>query len=188
MPSLCRSALCQSSSTVQARTVSYRRIGLEGALLASPPTRTTTASTLSAVPINAETRGDCRAWRGWTGPPAYLRDFGQPGCAERPREKGFDVALAIDLVSGALNRDYDTAVLFSRDTDLLPAVEMVYGLYASTGAAIEVGGWRGASRLRFRDRPNLPYCHNLNEAEWQGCVDHTDYIAVGEQRRNERGY
>lgn len=40
-------------------------------------------------------------------------------------EKGVDVKLALDLALGAVDNLFDTAVLISSDTDLLPAVEQV---------------------------------------------------------------
>ena len=40
---------------------------------------------------------------------------------ERLREKGIDVKLATDLIVGAVDNQYDTAILVSSDTDLNPA-------------------------------------------------------------------
>ena len=39
------------------------------------------------------------------------------------REKGVDVRLAIDIVLGVINNDFDVAIILSSDADLLPAVE-----------------------------------------------------------------
>ena len=44
---------------------------------------------------------------------------------ERSREKGVDVKLAIDLVIEAIDGRYDTAILVSSDTDIVPAVDLV---------------------------------------------------------------
>lgn len=41
------------------------------------------------------------------------------------REKGTDVRLAIDLVVGAVDDLYDTAVIVSSDTDLIPAIKYI---------------------------------------------------------------
>ncbi len=41
----------------------------------------------------------------------------------RIREKGVDVKLAVDLVIGAADNLYDTAVVVSSDTDLIPAIK-----------------------------------------------------------------
>lgn len=40
-------------------------------------------------------------------------------------EKGVDVKLALDLVLGAVDDEFDVAILLSSDTDILPAVEQV---------------------------------------------------------------
>ncbi|OGG46965.1 hypothetical protein A2671_02600 [Candidatus Kaiserbacteria bacterium RIFCSPHIGHO2_01_FULL_49_13] len=39
------------------------------------------------------------------------------------REKGVDVKIAIDLIVGAVDNLYDTAVVVSSDTDLIPAIK-----------------------------------------------------------------
>ncbi|MDZ7798765.1 MAG: NYN domain-containing protein [Patescibacteria group bacterium] len=41
------------------------------------------------------------------------------------REKGTDVKIAVDLIIGAIDNYYDTAILISSDTDLIPAVKYV---------------------------------------------------------------
>jgi len=43
----------------------------------------------------------------------------------RIREKGTDVKIAVDLIVGAVDDLYDTAVLVSSDTDLIPAVRYI---------------------------------------------------------------
>ena len=39
------------------------------------------------------------------------------------REKGTDVKIAVDIVVGAIDDNYDTAILVSSDTDLIPAIK-----------------------------------------------------------------
>src|SRR3989344_3516256 len=41
----------------------------------------------------------------------------------KTREKGTDVKIAIDLIIGAVDNLYDTAILVSSDTDLVPAIK-----------------------------------------------------------------
>lgn len=93
-------------------------------------------------------------------------DRSQPG--EKPREKGIDVALAIDFVTMAVRGEYDVGILFSTDTDLKPALEAVAQL--GTGVRAEVAAWSGdghnrrlsissrqlweSRRLRSRRAPN----------------------------------
>ncbi len=84
------------------------------------------------------------------------------------------MALAIDLVAMGMSNGYDAAILFSSDTDLLPAVETVVDRKLGH---IELATWSGARRLRF---PNsqLPWCHFVGEAEYRTIQDHTDYTQV----------
>ncbi|MBI5152864.1 MAG: NYN domain-containing protein [Parcubacteria group bacterium] len=44
---------------------------------------------------------------------------------ERMREKGIDVKIATDLLVGAFDDKYDTAILVSSDSDLVPAIDWV---------------------------------------------------------------
>nr|MDT0667632.1 hypothetical protein [Micromonospora sp. DSM 115978] len=67
----------------------------------------------------------------------------------------------------------DVGVLFSRDTDLIPALETVRDL----DGHVEVASWKGASRLRFPDS-QLPWCHYLDADDYGACRDYTDYAAT----------
>lgn len=42
---------------------------------------------------------------------------------ERMREKGIDVKMATDLIVGAVDDKYDSAIVVSSDTDLVPAID-----------------------------------------------------------------
>lgn len=44
---------------------------------------------------------------------------------QRTREKGIDVKLATDLVVGAIDNQYDTAIVVSSDGDLIPAIDWI---------------------------------------------------------------
>ena len=44
---------------------------------------------------------------------------------ERLREKGIDVKLATDLIVGAIDDQYDAAIIISSDGDLIPAIDWV---------------------------------------------------------------
>ncbi len=59
------------------------------------------------------------------------------------REKGVDVQIAIDLVIGAVENNYDTAIIVSSDTDLIPAIRYV----KTRGKSVEYVG--------FSDGPSL---------------------------------
>lgn len=43
----------------------------------------------------------------------------------KTREKGTDVKIAVDLIIGAIDDLYDTAILISSDTDLIPALRYI---------------------------------------------------------------
>jgi uncharacterized LabA/DUF88 family protein len=44
---------------------------------------------------------------------------------ENSSEKGVDVRIAVDMVLGAVNNEYDHAVLVSEDSDFVPAIQAV---------------------------------------------------------------
>lgn len=48
---------------------------------------------------------------------------------ERMREKGIDVKLATDLIVGAVDDQYDTAILVSSDADLVPTIDWIRRRY-----------------------------------------------------------
>jgi len=110
------------------------------------------------------------------------RDLNYRGWPEHPpREKGVDVALAINLVESAMLAEFDAAVVFTCDTDILPAVEMAF---RRTEPNIEVACWIGAKPLWFpqalaqNPRRYLPYCHFLNESDFDAVRDRTDYLGA----------
>lgn len=90
----------------------------------------------------------------------------------RAQEKGIDVSLAIDLVEAAMNNTYDAMIVFSCDTDLLPALELVKKIQQSH---MEIACWNGANPLWLREglsqNPprHFPYCHFLNEDDFDAC-------------------
>gem|GEM_PF-578807 len=56
---------------------------------------------------------------------------------EKYVEKGIDVKLATDLVVGAVDNQYDTALVVSSDTDLIPAIDWI----RSRGKKVEYVGF-----------------------------------------------
>ena len=59
------------------------------------------------------------------------------------QEKGIDVALAVDLVMMVARHECDVAVVFSSDTDLLPAIEAAIALRPGDSPCCEVAAWAG---------------------------------------------
>jgi hypothetical protein len=95
---------------------------------------------------------------------------------EQPaEEKGVDVALGIDFVRLAVRGAHDVWVLMSTDTDLVPALEAALEI-KTVGVHIEVAAWKakGANR-RLTVGVQLPWCHELQEADYQKARDHRDY-------------
>ena len=93
----------------------------------------------------------------------------------RPGEKGIDVALAIDFAAMAVPSEYEAGILFSVDTDLKPALEFVSD--PSMRARSEVAAWRDPVDYprRLSLGSNKPYCHWLNEQDYNRVCDHVDY-------------
>jgi len=97
---------------------------------------------------------------------------------ESPREKGVDVALSIALVEGALLEQFDVGIVFSGDTDLIPAVEMAF---RRTTPRIEIACWSGLKPLWFPAElaagRRLPWCHFLDQTDFNQVRDRTNYLA-----------
>lgn len=89
---------------------------------------------------------------------------------EKPREKGIDVLLALDLAFGATNREFDVVVLFSGDSDLLPALERA----DAGGVACESASWQGGGR-RLPQKSFLKCEHQLTQLDYTQVQDPVDY-------------
>ena len=91
------------------------------------------------------------------------------------REKGIDVAIAVDFVTMAFRGQYDVGVLFSADTDLRPALE--YVAHSHPEIAVEVAAWRTgpqARRLNF-DAPYSVWCHYFDSDDYATLHDLTNH-------------
>ncbi len=67
------------------------------------------------------------------------------------KEKGTDVKIAIDLIIGAVDDIYDTAILVSSDTDLIPAIRYIKYKHKKT----EYVGFAHAPSLGIQKYANL---------------------------------
>lgn len=93
-----------------------------------------------------------------------------------PEEKGIDVNLAIDFVAGAVDGAFDVGIIFSTDTDLLPALEFVLAR-PELNAKPEVAAWWG-------DGANAPlavsgssvWSHRLTEEHYERVRDRRVYV------------
>lgn len=96
------------------------------------------------------------------------------------KEKGIDVALAIDFAAMAADEQYDVGILMSCDNDLLPALERVELRRKTRGGGpmVEVAAWkspnRRSPRLSFNNKSG-PYCHWLTQEDYWGLQDTRDY-------------
>ncbi len=108
----------------------------------------------------------------WGTPPPALG-----GPDRKGEQKGVDVQLAIDLVRMYMREEYDVAILASTDTDLLPAVEMLYEVDRGLGVSpIEVSAWSSDKmRKRLHLAGHAVWCHKLDAAAYAKCRDLTDY-------------
>lgn len=107
-----------------------------------------------------------------------------PNSKENPREKGIDVSLAVDVVVMGISGDYDTAIVMSSDQDIAPAVEYI-AASTSVPARVEVAAWRGGNgrrpnRINTRARV---YGHWIEDQEYWGLMDETDYTLAPDQPR-----
>jgi len=93
------------------------------------------------------------------------------------QEKGIDVALAVDYVMMVARRECDVGILFSSDTDLVPALEAVLALRPQDPPACEVAAWAapGGRPRSLSVRGAHVRRHLLSEAEYQAVADPTDY-------------
>ena len=90
-------------------------------------------------------------------PLAYREAFGR-----MPVEKGIDVQLALAALENVLLGQCDTAIIFSHDTDLAPAVELIARLRGPS--AVETVSWRSHS-FESRLRPVSGVYHH--RVTWQ---------------------
>lgn len=94
-----------------------------------------------------------------------------------PEEKGIDVQLALSIVENLLLGHCDVAVLFSYDTDLLPAVETTCRLKGANH--IETASWESRDfRKRLRAVRGVHH-HGLSGAVFQRAETPVNYAYQG---------
>jgi uncharacterized LabA/DUF88 family protein len=126
---------------------------------------------------------DAKSYSAWRSQTAAWKQAGGDRVIERYRdlkyrgaevmEKGIDVWLAIDLVHLAMDEGADRVVVFSTDTDLLPAVELAKKIRGA--AFVEVAGWDGArSSAALLDVSEVTK-HRLIRRDYDRIHDAADY-------------
>lgn len=106
-----------------------------------------------------------------------LRPLRYYGAEAAPREKGVDVDMAVEALRFVLADECDVAVLFTHDTDLLPAVEGIADLKGES--AVETASWVAEdfrSRLRFKRRI---YHHGLDRNSFARVEQRVNYAYRG---------
>lgn len=107
--------------------------------------------------------------------PSGWPDSHAPG--EKPGEKGVDVALAVDFVAMAVRREFDAGILFSVDTDMKPVLEFVSA--TDVPSRPEVAAWKNPASTDYNRRLSLgrglPFCHWLDEIDYNMVRDPTDF-------------
>lgn len=102
-----------------------------------------------------------------------------------PREKGIDVMLAVDFVLMAARNEYDIGIIFSADTDLIPALEAVVAMKGDRAA--EVAFWVPPYGSQHHSKPLTVtgyslQRHGLAEAQYRLAHDPTDYTKPTRRR------
>lgn len=93
-----------------------------------------------------------------------------------PHEKGIDVRLALDVVSCALSKQFDVAVIYSQDQDLSEVVADIKKIAATAGRNIQLA-------CAFPDSQNASSRRGINGTDWiriekhdyDQCLDPKDY-------------
>ncbi len=121
----------------------------------------------------------------------YPYDWGEESCVDKPREKGIDVSLAVDLVTMCMEDRYDVAIVMSADYDLKPAISYVARRSISRGTpVVEVAAWKGdqgAKPLRIRLDGQSLYCIWLDRQAYWGVVDDRDYSVAADTAKLQGG-
>ena len=95
------------------------------------------------------------------------------------KEKGVDVALALDFAAMAADGLYDVGILMSGDQDLVPALERVHQrtLTRNEGPVMEVAAWRSTTVRghRLSIGKGKPFCHWLDQETYWGLMDDRNY-------------
>lgn len=85
------------------------------------------------------------------------------------KEKGIDIALAVDVLMNAFERSSDVVVVASRDSDFEPLIDSLMHR-ASLRRHVELVGIVGLSRVTLRDT-QLPWCHYLSREDFEAIRD-----------------
>jgi uncharacterized LabA/DUF88 family protein len=92
------------------------------------------------------------------------------------REKGIDIRIALDIVNGALNNEYDVALVFSQDQDLTEAVDEVKSIARRDSRWIKVAcAFPVSPASRTKRGMNGTEWIKIDRAAYDHCIDPHDY-------------
>ncbi len=92
------------------------------------------------------------------------------------REKGIDVELALDFVIGAIYGNYDIGIIFSHDTDLIPAIEKVRDPARNLNVMVETAAWWAPPGQTFQlGKEQGVRCHRLDKQAYESVRDWNNY-------------
>lgn len=95
-----------------------------------------------------------------------------------PVEKGIDVALAVSAVEQVLTTRCDVAIIFTHDTDVAPAVELLARLVSPNN--VETASWRSRHfEKRLRPIPGVHH-HHISGAVFQRIETPINYAYKGD--------
>jgi uncharacterized LabA/DUF88 family protein len=93
---------------------------------------------------------------------------------ERPREKGIDLALGLDVVDLALRGLIDVAIIVSSDTDLTEVARVVHDMTRSQGrVSVEAAVFNDSRHPVLME--HYDYTHQLRRDHFEACRDEFDY-------------
>lgn len=94
---------------------------------------------------------------------------------QRPREKGIDLALGLDVVDLALAGNFDVAIILSSDTDLVEVARMVHRMTTAKGERMSI------EAAVFNDKPkkirmgHYDFTHQLGREDFEETRDSFNY-------------
>lgn len=93
----------------------------------------------------------------------------------RPREKGIDVLLALNVFRDAVGGSCDVAILFSRDSDFESVFDFVRGL-PSPRPVVLTGGWLSGRKNSALHRPQAEQVLINPSTYDESCADDAQYF------------
>lgn len=93
----------------------------------------------------------------------------------KAREKGIDVALALDAVAAAFTDAFDVIVIVSRDRDLMEIANEINARCETSSIRVEVAYVREHPNDAPPSLPHYEAAHVIDEAIIERCRDHFDY-------------